>query len=161
WASRSKGTRHEHPPPEKGGCLAAAGPLLASAPALVGCLGDAKVGAAADALERIGKPGVPHLAEALKSRDRPTRLAVARALGNLGANAGPACTELVALLAERQTRAGAVQVLSRIGKAAVPALIKALDNEDHEVRRAVALALGYIGPNAEEAAGKLKDRSND
>jgi HEAT repeat protein len=43
----------------------------------------------------------------------------------------------------------------------VPALIKALDDTDPQVRRAAALALGYIGPDAREAAEKLKDLSKD
>ena len=48
-----------------------------------------------------------------------------------------------------------------MGKLAVPELVQALDDEDRDVRRYAARALGDIGPEAREAVPKLTNLLHD
>jgi HEAT repeat protein len=51
----------------------------------------------------------------------------------------------------------ALQVLKRMGPAAVPDLIQALKDQDWQVRNQAAVALGVIGPEAKTAVPALID----
>ena len=88
---------------------------------------------AEDALGRMGSAAVPMLIEKLRYEDpEPARQASVR----------------------RQ----AAEVIARIGpqaQAAVPELIKALDDPSVDVRKSAAFALGQIGPAASSAAPAL------
>jgi HEAT repeat protein len=61
---------------------------------------------------------------------------------------------------DAQTRVNAIKELGRIGLAAVPALIKALKDDEDGVRSSAAEALGGIGPAAAEAIQVLRDLKN-
>jgi HEAT repeat protein len=150
------------------GVRAHAAELLASvgadaadaAPALSENLAEPKVRAeAVAALVAIGKPAVPSLAKAMKAR--AARIGAAQALGKIGPDAGAASPELAALLSDAEIRKEAVAALELIGKAAVPALIKALDESDDEARRSAVVLLGYVGPEAKEAEAKVAGLSRN
>ncbi len=81
------------------------------------------------ALGKIGRPAIAFLIKTLEDKDkiRIAREGAAKALGNIGPDA----------------------------KEAVPALIKALENDESDVRKAAAEALGNIGPDAKEAISAL------
>jgi HEAT repeat protein len=98
---------------------------------------------AAEALGKIGVPAVPALMEALKDEDWRVRQAAARALGEIGdPQALPA---LIQALKDEYVREAVEEALGKIGVPAVPALIEALKDDDEDVRRAAAGALGEIG----------------
>lgn len=59
------------------------------------------------------------------------------------------------LSSEKERKAAAV-ALASVGKSAVPALTKALDHADSEVRGAAVFALGLIGKDASEAKARLQ-----
>jgi len=63
--------------------------------------------------------------------------------------------DLVAQLGTDDRQAAAVSLASA-GKSAVPALLKALDHADWQVRAAAVFALGQIGADAGEAKPKLQ-----
>ena len=60
-----------------------------------------------------------------------------------------------------QIHSRATDALRQIGKEAVPALIAALKDEDADVRRSAATALGKIGAEAKEAIPSLTDALKD
>lgn len=59
------------------------------------------------------------------------------------------------LSSEKERKAAAV-ALASVGKSAVPALTKALDHADSEVRGAAVFALGLIGKDASDAKARLQ-----
>ena len=116
----------------------------------------------ADALIKIGKPAVPYLIKALNKRyDDGMRARAAHALGEIGdPSAIKALTEaLKDKLFDVHYEAGLA--LAKIGKLAVPYLIKALKGRSEIQRQYAADALGEIGdPSAIKALTKaLEDKS--
>lgn len=104
------------------GCLGDAGVTAAVGP-LAALLADPETGVrwkAAEALGRLGSPAVGPLTESLRSEDVDVRWMAAVALGGIG------------------------------DPAAIPALMKALDDADAYVRSRAALALGALGEPARE-----------
>jgi len=86
------------------------------------------------------------LIESLADTDGEVRQNIAAALGNLGQRAVP---RLIDALSDStmERRAGAAQALSQVRpvpKAAVPALLKAMKDENELVRRHVSYALSRI-----------------
>jgi HEAT repeat protein len=111
---------------------------------------------------------VPALLTALKKeKDRDNRRCMIYALADIGPAAKEALPDLLELLEKgdrsmRQTSASAVQAIVTTRNAeTVPALVKALKDEDAEVREKVALALLNIGPNAEAAIPALEEACKD
>ena len=106
---------------------------------------------AIDALLQYGKPTVPGIVGVLEDRSAgPGRLAAARTLGALGADAESAVPALARSLQDRQwsDRDGAAEALGAIRRqpeVAVPALVEALGETDPRVRAVAARALGRIG----------------
>jgi HEAT repeat protein len=102
------------------------------------------------------------LSGALKDDDRRVRLSAVTALGQIGPGAVNAVPALVQTLDDSsgQVRAAAV-ALGKVGKAALPELVAALDAQQERVRLGAALALGHAGPDAEEAIPKLIGSLND
>ena len=102
---------------------------------------------------------VPALIKTLREKDERVSAAAAEALKRIRSCAIPFLSR--ALLdddCDWKARLNVVWVLSDIGpdaKAAVPALIKALEDDDESVRTAAARALGNIGPAAKEAVPSL------
>jgi HEAT repeat protein len=92
---------------------------------------------ARDALRDFGARGLPHLLAGLKSRPVRTRLFVATLLGD---------------------------VEPKAAREAVPALVGALADEDHQVRRASARSLVRLQASGKEVvaalAGRLRDDSD-
>ncbi len=154
--------------------LAARSPLLLAlarvgpdaVPPLVEWLRDADPelrNSAATALALIGpaaRPAVPALIGMLKDAEAANRREAAIALGSIGPGASDAAVPLVEFLkslpAERKAQARlAGLALSRIGKAAVPALMGGVKGDNATARVECASALGLIGPDAAEAVPAL------
>src|SRR5262249_52155482 len=110
-----------------------------AAPALRAMLGDAQAvtrAAAAEALGGISPAAVPALIRALQDPEKEVRQAAISALGQVGAEAAAAVPDLVALLPQDGPRGlRVVRPLSRIGPAALPALIQALRGRGRARRR--------------------------
>ncbi len=108
---------------------------------------------------------VPRRAGALKSREPRVRLLAARALGNIGPEAGDAIPDLLGLLGdtglESAVGAEAAAAYARIAPAPMPRLMAALKEGDPETRRNVACALGGLGQNAGEAVPLLLELTRD
>ena len=136
-----------------------------AAPALRAMLGDEQAvirAAAAEALGGISPAAVPALIQALQDPEKEVRQAAVSALGEVGAEAAAAVPDLVALLPQDGPRGlHVVFPLSRIGPAAVPALIQALRGRDTDVRSRAAQVLGLIGPEAQAAAPTLVEVLRD
>jgi HEAT repeat protein len=79
------------------------------------------------------------------------------AVGELGDRAKEAAADLVAILGENLSRDAAASALTRIGKPAVPELIKGLRSKDLFVRQRCAIVLGEIGPDARPALPLLRN----
>ncbi len=101
------------------------------------------------AAEEIKGRGVAALTEALKDRDRFVRVSAAKALGNIGGEAGEAVAALVGLLKDEEplARAAAATALSKLGgdaRAALPALYELQNEQATVVRIAVVEAINKI-----------------
>jgi HEAT repeat protein len=111
-------------------------------------------------IARLGPPAVPVLAKELKdSSSRPVRAEILAALGGFGEAAAPAAPELVSLLADVEIQEKVSDVLGRIGVAAVPALVKGLNDPKPAVRLGAVVTLGRLGAAAKSAEQQLEDRS--
>jgi HEAT repeat protein len=105
----------------------------------------------------LAKPALKSLCETLKDPDARTAAGAAQALGNMeaeGVRAVPALIE-----AMRGTNIVlcrlAGKALSQIGKPALAELIAHLSHHDPFVRAEASMAVGWIGPAAEEAVPGL------
>lgn len=108
-------------------------------------------------LGSTGAPGaLPDLVSLLRDRNRTVREVATRSIGRLG---DPSATcFLLALLAtsERSVPSHLVRMaLFRLGRPAIPNLIRELDHYSPEVRRCAADVLGHLG--AIEAVGPLTE----
>jgi HEAT repeat protein len=118
----------------------------------------ARLAAARSLLELKPDPAVvgPELVKALKDKNPQVVGNVIDALATLGA---PMVEKAIPALKDKELRSQAAVLLGRLGadsKAAVPALVESLKDEDRdEVRRDVILALAAIGPDAKAAASAL------
>ncbi len=107
---------------------------------------------AAEALGAIGplaSQAVPALAAGLKDRDWAVRWNSAQALGQIGPLAKAAVPDLIGVLANPSDSSlvlEAVLALDRIGVAAKPLLLAAIDDKDPQVRGLATLALLQIKP---------------
>ena len=113
-----------------------------------------RVERAAEARQRLAHAET--VAADLRSSTPKTRRAAIKAAAELHEHGGSAAAPLVAILADKDDRNAAVDALVSIGKPAVPALIKGLDNKNVFVRLWSAHALGRIGSGATDAAGALQ-----
>ena len=114
------------------------------------------VSLAAMALGQIGEKGVPGLIIGIQ--DRNTHLRESATLG-LAAAGEPAVQPLIRLLSrvDKNVVGSASAALSTIGRPAVPGLIAALDDESYQVRGFALLTLGEIGPDARQAAPRVRE----
>jgi HEAT repeat protein len=104
------------------------------------------------------------LQKALRDADGRVRRAAAQTLGWLGAAAQPALPDLMAALRNAEDpvlQSRAVLALAGMGKAAIPALLKALQDEDCSVRRRAAEALAHGGRSADRAVPPLLEALRD
>jgi len=100
--------------------------------------------AATDALRRIGAKAaaaVPALIETLDDKDWEVRRNAALALGAFGPAASGSIPALIEGLRGLKHGDDLVRALRQIGKVAVPALMSALNDPDHMVKRQAAQAL--------------------
>lgn len=115
--------------------------------------------AASQALSQIGKPAVDVLIHALNSGNPIFLQSIVEILGKIGPSATPMLINSLQSDSEQLlVRQYAAMALARIGatdKRVVPALIATLDNENSDLRRSAAEALGDIGPPAAAALQKL------
>ena len=85
-----------------------------------------------DVLRKLGpesKAAVPSITKALSGKDAGTRQGAIQALAAIGLDAKDAAPALVPMLGNTDHREGASQALIKIVKAAVPALIKGLEDK--------------------------------
>jgi hypothetical protein len=100
--------------------------------------------------------------QALEDESADVRWAAARVLRYLGPEEGVIPALVRALGDEDEgVRMAAVFALGDMGPEAVPGLIQALEAEDAEVREAAATVLGEIGPEAAEAVPALIETLDD
>jgi HEAT repeat protein len=107
---------------------------------------------------------VKHLAEMLRDKDWPTRLAAASALARLGPWSSGAVAALAGAAEDERAhvRAAVAEALGEIGPpAAVPVLVKAVDDPDEDVQKQAMIALGRVGPEAKVAVPRLVCRLKD
>ena len=97
------------------------------------------------------------LIRSLSDPNPNTRYQAVKNLGHMGRSAAPAVPALVKALEDddRRIMKEAMLALRSIGGPAVPALIKALSHAQHDVREQAALALGKMGPPANQAIPAL------
>lgn len=118
---------------------------------------------AGDALAKLGRPAVIGLSRFLiQDQDKNVRIACAKALREIGADAEEALPQLQQALkdAEVAVRRDAAVTLGFFGprsKGAVVALIELLDDKDQNVRIAAIDTLGQIGPDANRAIRSLRE----
>ena len=134
-------------------------------PELINALGDANVRiGAAVALAKLGKTAVPVLRKSLVSKDADIRVWSAYTLGLIGSDAKPAVGDLALAHPDAATRAVVAEAMGKIGpsaSAAVPALAKAIKDEDVDVRRRSAISLGQIGSPSKSALPGLIEVLSD
>ena len=100
---------------------------------------------------------VEALSQALESKVAAVRVTAVDALGSLGPDAQPAAAALVRRLDDQMWVAtAAVEVLSGLGRAAVPPLIDGFNKGSTDVRMSICRALGAIGPDAAAATATLE-----
>jgi HEAT repeat protein len=107
---------------------------------------------------RIGKPAVPELIDALKSKNEGVSEIAARALGKIGPDAREAMPVLFKMLKQDdwRDRQRACQILGKIGpeaREAGPALREAMKDKNAFVRESAAWAFVRIDPGAAKQAG--------
>jgi HEAT repeat protein len=107
----------------------------------------------------VAHAAVPELCRALSDTDQRTCTGAAQALGEIGPAAAAAIPALIeALKGTNMVLCRlAAKALSRIGPRSVPALLEALMSPDSFVRGEAALALGWLGADAEEAVCALAE----
>jgi HEAT repeat protein len=127
-------------------------------PVLIASLRDGRLRArAVSLLGEVGKKAVPSLVKVLRDRDEAVKVAALQALRASKAEAREAIPELMLLLGDPRVRSQASLTLGSIGKEAMPALLKALDNEDDDYTRVgAAMTLGHLGEDAEAAVPRLE-----
>ena len=148
--------------------LARIGPdAVEATPALLDALRDGRGQRwyrAAYALGQVGKAIVPELRAAVTEESDRLRRGAAKALGWIGPDAEAAIPELEDLLTAGEDdidRIAAGSALARIGRAAVPALSKALSHEAAATRRFAATALGLSEADIGVAVRPLLERVDD
>jgi hypothetical protein len=103
----------------------------------------------------------------LKSAPEEQRPILIRAIGSFGADAAPACPQLIDALSDPSTaiREASAAALAQVGQHAstdaLAALSKALIDTDPEVRDLAAVALRSMGPKAAPAIPQLVQALND
>ena len=132
-------------------------------PALAAALSDTDFEVRRGALWALAAMGpqageaVGSLTQRLNHRDRKVRRDVMAALARIGPAAKAAVPDLTGLLVDDdpEIRRDAVEALTKIGPAAVPGLMRALDDENRSVRISALRALATIGPGARSAVPRL------
>jgi HEAT repeat protein len=101
------------------------------------------------------------LSESLKSNDKRLRAAAARGLHELNAPHEMVAEALSGMMADKDpvVRANVADALSSIGEAAVPKLIKALQNDD--LQSLAVAVIQRLGPKAKDAVPALIDELKD
>gem|GEM_PF-144228 len=100
---------------------------------------------------------VAALSQALESKVAAVRVTAVDTLGSLGPDAQPAAAALVRRLDDQMWVAtAAAEVLSGLGRAAVPHLIEGFDKGSSDTRMLICRVLGAIGPDAAAAAATLE-----
>lgn len=117
---------------------------------------------AADAIDEVGPPAVPTLAEALRSDPAwHVREFAAFALGRQGRHAVAAAPALLAGLKDENflvTEAcdGTLGTIAATGPAGLAAVVVGLDSDEAVIRGATAELLGAVGPAVADALPRLE-----
>lgn len=112
-----------------------------------------RIVAAQGLLDLNPKPAdvMPQITQLMRTANEETTRDILDTLASLGKDAVPA---LIEALDDEQVRLQAIQIIGRIGpnaSGAVPALIRALSEQDPTTQAEVLFALASIGPQAEAA----------
>src|SRR5579871_3893503 len=121
-------------------------------------------GVAAITLGQIGpgnKQVMSALIKALHDPRHELRSAAVFAIGLIGPLAKAAVPDLILALQDQEIASSATYSLAKIGAPAVPSLIGALQNPDHEVRLHAIEALGECGRSARAAVPDLVRAMHD
>lgn len=99
--------------------------------------------AAAEALSRLGVPGLSALAAVATNENAMLRQAAVYGLGEAGTNAAPSAGVIIdrVLDPDESVGASALEALRRIGPAAVPAVLAAFSDSDSARRSAAVMAI--------------------
>jgi HEAT repeat protein len=112
--------------------------------------------AAIAALEGIGAPALPALAEALSGGDASAAIALAGLIGQVGGSEAVALLEPLARSADTNIATAAISALGRTREpSATPLLLSALERENEWLRFA---ALGALGEHGDERAVPALER---
>jgi HEAT repeat protein len=117
--------------------------------------------AIARALAKIGPdaaPAIPALCKALYHPNVDVKKQVAETLGAIGPAANTAVGDLLNASVATDCQKAVAEAIGKIGVAAVPRLIKALEDFSPQIRLTAVMALEQIGPDAKEAIQPLKWR---
>jgi HEAT repeat protein len=153
-----------------GGADICSKPMIAAIPPLVALLNDEDprvVGSAANALSGISSKAVPALAnptliKLLEHEKTEIRKIAAETLGAIGPDAASiAVGPLIRSLEDPSMREIALQALQDMGTAAIPTLVRYLDDDNPIVRRYAAESLGNLGFIAQAAVEPLTYRLED
>jgi HEAT repeat protein len=98
------------------------------------------------------------LTEALSDESGRVRRPAAQALAKYGERARPAAPQIIAMLERGDNeRPIALEALRAIGVRSVPDLLNALAVKDPKTRVWACESLGALGPDAKDAAGRLRE----
>jgi HEAT repeat protein len=92
-----------------------------------------------------------------RTQSGDVRRAAERALGKFGPAAGPAVPRLITMLDKETERGEVMRALKSIGVHTVPELVAMLAVHDPRVRTFACDSLGTLGPEAKDAAPKLRE----
>ena len=123
------------------GDVAHAGPPVLHALAL----GDYEIHQIYDSVAKLGPAVTPYLLHALTTEGADPRSGAAEMLGRISPTSQGVPEALVAALASRHHRV-AQTALSKIGRAAMPAVVIGLRNRDPDIRALAAETLGMMDP---------------
>jgi HEAT repeat protein len=106
-------------------------------------------------LANIGPDAAPALMEALEHKSSNVRETAVIALGLIGPDARSAVPAILTSIKGAYCPLYAYDALQRMGRAALPALIAALQDNDEQIRKVATEALGRFGPMAKPAIPAL------
>jgi HEAT repeat protein len=148
-------------------CATMGRPAAAALPQIYTALGDTSLEIRVPALNALinveadDDKVVPVLLTTVKNESSRLRRPAVQALAKYGERARPAVPGLVAMLSNESDAGDAFATLKILGVRSVPDLLKMLDAKDNKVRVFAAESLGSMGPDAKDAASRLRELVND
>jgi HEAT repeat protein len=113
---------------------------------------------AGEVLVRVGEQAVGVLSGLLQGGEPEQQMSMVSLLERIGGGKAAEALAKALEMEDAQVHAAAVESLTKLGKQAVPALARRLDEGHSQVSMRVCMALEKIGPSAEEAVPALLRR---